>query len=100
MPFWVVHRVSDGTVDGGGSIGTVVADPLPDGWAKKEFPGDINDPRGPWNPANLDFDPPPAILSEHERIKAVLEDTREFPSMTNSEKRIVFVLAKLMRRIT
>jgi hypothetical protein len=53
--WYVVYRESDGEAV---SIGTVLADPLPEGMAAKAFGSER--PEGRWNPATLDFDPLPA----------------------------------------
>ena len=51
MAWFAVYEVATGTLH---SAGTVVADTLPPGWAKKEF---AQAPEGfSWNPATLEYD--------------------------------------------
>lgn len=71
MADWqVVYRVADGEIV---SVGTVIADPLPRGLAKKSIagpPGHVD-----WNPDTLDWDerpPPPPDVDRVEEFLAKL----------------------------
>lgn len=54
MTWFAVYRISDSKLQ---SIGTEVADPLPDGLAVKDM-GKVR-PKGNWNESTLSFDPKP-----------------------------------------
>ena len=64
MSDWqVVYRESDGAIV---SVGTVIADPLPPGLAKKPIagpPGHVD-----WNPATLEWDTRPAPGPDVDRV--------------------------------
>jgi len=54
MTWFAVYKISNGRLR---SVGTVVADPLPAGLAKKDF--GATRPEGDWNTTTLEFDPYP-----------------------------------------
>ena len=64
MADWqAVYRVSDGAIV---SVGTVIADPLPRGLAKKPIagpPGHVD-----WNPTTLEFDSRPPPVPDVDRV--------------------------------